>query len=96
MYIQPNSGLQWTMISGTAAGTVTITARNAILAGVYIPANATGTVTFYDSPTGTATKQIAFANTVGSIPTSIDVSLNFSNGMTYISGGTTNMVAIWN
>lgn len=94
--IQPNAGYQWFNISGTAAGTAVITNKQATLAAVYIPANNTGTVTFYDSATGTAAKSIAFANTVGSIPTNIWLNINFSNGIAYTVGGTTSVVAIWN
>lgn len=93
---QPNSGYQWTQISGTIAGTTVITDRQATLSGVYFPYNTTGTVTLYDSPTGTASKSIELRNTVGSIPTTLDLNLNFSNGITAITGGTTTMVAIWN
>jgi len=93
---QPISACQYTVISGTAAGTTVVAARPANLVRVFIPANRTGTVSIYDcaAADGTsATNAITdIACTVGSIPVSIELGFSVYKGITCVTGGTTNLV----
>jgi len=95
---QPVSASQYTIVSGTAAGTTVVAARPANLVRVYIPANRTGTVSFYDCATAagtTAANAVTdIACTVGSIPTSIEFGCSFLKGITCVTGGTTNILVI--
>jgi dTDP-4-amino-4,6-dideoxygalactose transaminase len=95
---QPISGSQYTIVSGTAAGTTVVAARPARLARIFIPANRTGTVSVYDCATAagtTAANAITdITCTVGSIPTSIEFDVNTYKGITCVTGGTTNILFI--
>ena len=90
---------QFTVVSGTAAGTTVIASRSANLVRVFVPANRTGTVSFYDCDTAagtTATNAITdIACTVGSIPVSIEFGISTCKGITCVTGGTTNLVVIY-
>jgi len=96
---QPVSSAQFTIVSGTAAGTTVVAARSANLFRVYIPANRTGTVSLYDCNTAagtSATNAITdIACTVGSIPTSVEFGFCTHKGLTCVTGGTTNIMVIW-
>lgn len=94
--LNSTSGYQWTVISGTAAGTAVICDRECTLGGVFIPSTTTGTITFYDSASGTSDKTFSVVNNTGTTPNVIDLGIQMSNGLTYISGGTTSMMVIWN
>lgn len=96
MALQPVSGYQWSTISGTAAGTTTLKDSQAMLARVIIPASATGTVTFYDSSSGTSSSNFEIVNDTVDFPTTIELGVQMRNGLTYAVGGTTNMIAIYN
>lgn len=95
---QPVSAAQYTVISGTAAGTTVIASRPANLVRVFIPANKTGTVSFYDCATAAGTTEaneiMDLACTVGSIPVSIEMGFSTLKGITCVTGGTTNLVVI--
>ncbi len=95
MSAQPISGFQWTVVSGTAAGTTTITAHSAVLYGVFVSGATTGTVTFYDSASGTSAKSFDMVNTTFDQPTTVPFQVQFKKGITYATSGTTSMVAIW-
>jgi len=98
--MQPVSLSQYTVVSGTAAGTTVVHSRPANLVRVYIPANRTGTVSVYDCATADATASTNvitdIACTVGSIPTSIEFGITTHSGITCVTGGTTNLVVITN
>jgi len=95
---QPVSASQYTIVSGTAAGTTVVAARPANLVRVFVPANRTGTVTVYDCATAagtSATNEVtAIACTVGSIPTSVEFGCSFLKGITCVVGGTTNVLFV--
>jgi len=95
--MQPVSASQFKAISGTAAGTANLFARSGNLIRVIIPANLTGTVTFYDSGTATdvADPIVSLPCTVGTIPTSIEIGCAVSHGLTYAVGGTTGLTVIF-
>ena len=94
--MQPVSASQWKAISGTAAGTATLFTRSGNLVRVIIPANLTGTVTFYDSASGTNSNDIvSLPCTVGTIPTSIEIGCAVKDGLTYTLGGTTELTVIF-
>ena len=96
--MQPVSASQYTIVSGTAAGTTVVASRPANLVRVYVPANRTGTVTVYDCATAAGTsaaKEItAITCTVGSIPTTIEFGISTHEGITCVTGGTTNLLFI--
>lgn len=94
---QPVSASQYKSISGTAAGTVNLFARSGNLVRVIIPANLTGTVTFYDSSTAATTSQdiVSLPCTVGTIPTSVEIGCAVKDGLTYVLGGTTGLTVIY-
>jgi hypothetical protein len=96
--MQPVSSGQFTVVSGTAAGTTVVASSPTNLVRVFVPANNTGTVSFYDCSTAAGTsaaKAITdIACTVGSIPTSIDFGISTHEGLTCVKGGTTNLVVI--
>lgn len=94
---QPVSASQWKNVSGTAAGTTNLFARSGNLVRVIIPANTTGTVTFYDSATAATTSQniVSIPCTVGTIPTSVEIGCSVHSGLTYVLGGTTALTIIY-
>ena len=94
---QPVSGVQWTKLSGTAAGTTILTTTPSVIQTITIPANNTGTVTFYDSVSGTAstTEVFSLACTTGTIPTTLRPGLQTKKGIVAVLGGTTNMTVGW-
>jgi len=96
--MQPVSASQYTIVSGTAAGTTVVAERPSSLIRVFVPANRTGTVSFYDCATAagtSATNAVTdIACTVGSIPTSIEFGCSFLKGITCVTGGTTNILVI--
>jgi len=89
-------GANWLRISGTAAGSAVIKAEQTTLYGVLLGQNKTGTVTFYDSPTGTVARQLTpIDNTVGTAPSFIPVFGKMKKGLYYVSGGTTDMTVFF-
>ena len=94
---QPFSGGQWKRISGTAAGTTNVMTTSGNLYSIYLPATKTGTASFYDQNAGTSSANFIFdlANTVGTIPTSLNLSLRVKNGLTVVVGGTTDMTVVY-
>jgi hypothetical protein len=99
MASQPVSAANSTRISGTAAGTTVVAATPVNLMRVYVPANRTGTASFYNATTGAGTAAGNFlfdlANTVGSIPTNIEVGVRCNRGLTVVVGGTVDFNVIW-
>lgn len=88
----------WTRVSGTAAGTATITARGGNLKSIIMGQNTTGTVSFYDvaGATTAASEIFVLQNTSGTSPLAIDVNCRFKNGLVAVKGGTTDMTVVWN
>jgi hypothetical protein len=95
--MQLPNGAQWQRISGTAAGTTVVKASETTLYGVVIGQNKTGTVTFYDHASGTsATSKLGSVdNTCGTQPTSLDIGARMRNGIVAETGGTTDMLVIY-
>ena len=83
-------------LGSTAAGTVTIKTGSVNLYRMVFPANATGTVTLYDSVSGTSALNYgAYACTVGTIPTWTEIGLTLNKGLTAVTAGTTNVIFIY-
>lgn len=95
---QPVASGQYTVISGTVAGTTVIADRSVNMVRVVSPANNTGTVLFFDCATaaGTASTNAItnFACTTGSIPVSVEFGISTHKGLTAVSGGTVNLVVV--
>lgn len=86
-------------IVGTSAGTTQVYVGPVTLHNIYVGANKTGTASFYDCGTvsGTTSNNFLFdlANTVGSIPTSINFDVAVSKGITVVVGGTVDFNVIY-
>jgi hypothetical protein len=95
--MQPISADQWTRISGTSVGTTTVSTRDGVLSNIVIGADKEGTVTFYDSASGTsdATEMLVLNNNAGSIPTNISVNARLKSGLIAVTGGTTDLTVTW-
>ena len=97
--MQPIASPQYKVIAGTAAGTAVLLDRPGSLFRVFVPANRTGTVEFYDCATAAGTSDAnnlcSVACTVGTIPTSIEMQCNLNKGLVYISGGTTRLTVVY-
>lgn len=95
--MQPISGFQWQRISGTAAGTTVVKASPTVLHAVVLGQNKTGTVTFYDHASGTSATSLMtkLDNTVGTQPTTVTFNSQCKNGLVAESGGTTDMLVIY-
>lgn len=97
--MQPSQA-QWKRVSGTAAGTTVVFARNGSFERIVLGQNKTGTATFYDtdSASGTAaTNYIAtIDNTSGTVPHSVEVGIAVKKGLTVVVGGTVDMTVIYN
>lgn len=93
--LQPSAGSNWTNVSGTAAGTTTIATGNPVLDAVVIPASKTGTVTIYDSASGTASKSIEIVNDTVDFPTVIPLGIQMRYGIVAAVGGTASMTLVW-
>lgn len=89
-------GLQWSRVSGTAVGTVTLKDRDAVLQRVVFPATATGTIDIYDSASGTSATTFKLVNDTVDFPTTVDLGIQLRNGLTYVTSGTTNALIIYN
>ena len=97
--MQSGNSYQYTRVSGTAAGSTVVCARNGVLANLVIGADKEGTVTFYDSATaaGTSATNLMFAinNNSGSIPTNVLINTRVRDGIVAYKGGTTDMTVVW-
>lgn len=96
MSLQPNSGYQWSTIAGTALGTVTLKSTSTVLERLVMPASATGTIAIYDSASGAAGSSFTVVNDTVDFPTTIELGMQLRNGLTYVTSGTTNAIAIYN
>lgn len=86
--MQPNSGYSWKVI-GTGVGTTTI-ARSVNLGVIVIPGTYTGTITFYDSASGTSatTQVLSFGLPLVNTFQTVKPELQFKNGMVIDCQGT--------
>lgn len=94
---QPFDSGIWTHITGTAAGTTNVKQTNGNLYRVIVPANKTGTASFYDQAAGSSAGAHMFdlPNTVGSIPTAIEVGARLRYGLTVVVGGTVDFTVVY-
>lgn len=96
------TGRQMTRVQGTAAGTTVISNRAGVMDGILIPANKTGTVSFFDInvASGTADGNFLFdiPCTVGSIPKFFPTGqegMALKKGLVAVNGGTSDMNVFW-
>lgn len=91
---------QYKRISGTAAGTTVVMNRNGSLERIILGSNKTGTISFYDvaSSDGTASTNFIMAidNTSGTIPSSVECGFRVKAGLVAVTGGTTDILAVYN
>jgi hypothetical protein len=92
--MQPVSGGQWASVAGTAAGTTVLFSRPCVLERVIMGTTTNGTVQFLDiSAAGTANPVYTLAGTSAPFK-SVEFGIQFRNGITYVSTGTTDMLAV--
>lgn len=92
--MQPVSAGEWVILSGTAAGTTTVRARSCVLERIVLGTTTTGTVELRDLDTaGTGNSVYTLAGTTSPFQ-SIELGINFKNGLTAVYGGTVNMTAV--
>lgn len=96
------TGRQQTRFQGTAAKWQVISNRAGVLDGILIPAQKTGTVSFYDvdGTAGTSATNFLFdiPCTVGTIPTFIptgQAGMALKTGLVAVNGGTSDMNIFW-
>lgn len=91
---QPVSGGQWLVVAGTAAGTVVAFDHAVVLDRIILGTTTTGTVQFLDiNAAGTANPVYTLAGTTTPFQ-SINFGVQFHNGLTYVTTGTTDMLAV--
>jgi len=89
---------QYYRVSGTASGTTTILNRKGNFHKLFIPTTKTGTATFYDNASGTSSDTYLFeiSNSVaGSVNPTKELGLRVKNGLTVVTGGTTDFLVIY-
>jgi hypothetical protein len=89
-----NSGYNYKIISGTAAGTTTVLTTSGNLHQIFFPTTRTGTATFYDTNGATAAaKQIfSLVNTAGTPPMPLTLDYQCKQGLVVVVGGTTDLM----
>ena len=89
---------QYYRYAGTVAGTAVILSGGGGIKRILFPANKTGTVSLYDVAAADGTLAanyiMDFANTVGSIPTTVECGFRVKKGLTVVAGGTTDMTFV--
>lgn len=101
MAIYGNNDLNWTRVTGTAAGTQIIKpAGNGHFGGVYVGIPSSGTITYWDSSTGTpgssGTQMFQVANNGTKIPDSFSFNCRVNNGIVAVlSAGTVDQTVFW-
>ena len=96
--MQLPEGAQYYRIAGTVAGTTVIAAAKTALYNIVIGQTKTGTASFYDNASGTASgflMDVVNATAAGAIPTSIEVNARLRKDLTVVTGGTTDMLVIY-
>ena len=92
--MQPVSGGQWKVLSGTVAGTTVAVVHSCVLERLILGTTTTGTIQFLDlTSAGTANPVYTIAGTTSPFQ-SIELGIQFHNGLTFVSTGTTNMLAV--
>jgi len=89
---------QYERISGTSAGTTTILDRKGNFHRLFIPVSKTGTATFYDNASGTSSDTLLFEinnSIAGSVNPTKEIGLRVKNGLTVVTGGTTDFLVIY-
>ena len=94
-FVFMNTGHQWSKIAGTALGTTTLKTNSTILDSIFMPATATGTITIYDSASGTSAVNFTVVNDTVDFPASIPLNIQLRKGLTYVTSGTTNALLIY-
>jgi hypothetical protein len=84
----------YSRVSGTAAGTTTIFTGAKNFSGVVTGLTKTGTVSFYDSESGTSS---AFLFSLDNAEKNSDIKLNLGvkKGLVAVADGTTDCLVIW-
>jgi len=88
----------WQRISGTAAGTTSLITRKGYFDKVVMTVSKTGTATFYDQNAGSSAANLMFeiSNAVaGTAPNTYWVGARVKNGLTIVTGGTTDFVVVY-
>lgn len=95
---QPTDQGVYKRISGTVAGTTNLLQRKGNLYGLFITLSKTGTATFYDEAAGTSAGSHMFeiSNAVaGSVNPQKIINARVKNGLTVVTGGTTDFMVIY-
>lgn len=100
-----NEELNWTVVSGTSgsgnAGTTVLKTGKGSLGSIYVGVPSTGTVSYYDAPSGTGTTAanliMVVANNGTKVPDQFSPMCRFLNGLVAVTSvGTTNQTVFWN
>lgn len=95
---QPVDAGQYVRISGTAVGTTNVLTRSGNFIRTIAPLAKTGTATFYDQNAGTSSATLLFAlnNAIaGSVSPVQEYNFRVKNGLTVVTGGTTDFVLVY-
>lgn len=99
IFIQPSSGYQYTVVSG-GVGTTVVKNINAVLQRILVPGTYVGTINFHDANAAAGTNATSQIFSMGlpttSIPQSIEVGVNCSEGLLYQATGTPTCTIVWN
>lgn len=90
------TGFQYYRVNGTAAGTTTIKADTTVLHAINVGATKTGTVTFYDSASGTNSNYLIAIDNNGTPPCQGNiVDAQLKSGLTVVVSGTTDLLVTY-
>ena len=93
--IQPISGFNWSKLSGTLAGTTTVCVGEHVFDGVHFGTTTTGTVTFYDSESGTNAYPMFTAVNNATTSSNTNIHVGVRRGITATKGGTVDCLVTW-
>lgn len=97
--MQPTSGYNYTSISG-GVGTAVVKDKNAYLKRVVVPGTFVGTLNLHDAPSAAGTTSTSQVLSLGlpttSIPQSLEMDIQFKNGLVYQATGTPVVTLVWN
>lgn len=96
--MQLPEGAQYYRVAGTTAGTTVIKAEKTALYNIVIGQTKTGTVTFYDNASGTASgylMDVINSAAAGGLPVSLVINARLRKGLTVVVGGTTDMLVMY-
>ena len=89
---------QYVRISGTAAGTTNVLTRKGNFHRVIVPITKTGTATFYDNASGSSSATLLgeVSNAIaGSVLPNREFGFRVKNGLTVVTGGTTDFLVVY-